>query len=228
VRETRKDFDVAFIGDSFTESIGTTYEDSFVGLYAREHSEIAVVNFGVRGYSASSYLKKIEFLLNNGFTFKHLVVLPDISDIREEAVAADDNTGEEKLNSVNVNFFHNILMKHFKFTWYINCYIYDYLDEEAEFKNVIENSMAEWTRNIDSSRYGKEGVLGAIRKNLEYMRNLKQLLDKRNIKMTVVVYPWPTQLFLEERSHLGMQIWKDFCIKEACYNFIDVNPYFFD
>ena len=240
--EMRKDFDIAFIGDSFTESIGTTYESSFVGLYAQKHPDIAVANFGVRGYSASNYWKKIEFLLNNGFTFKHLVVLPDISDIADESSYIDENNdaiaenikhngnGEEETNENKANLLHRVLMRHFKFSWYINCLIYDYFhfDDEAVFKKLIEYQPAEWTRNIDSPHFGKAGVLGAIQKNLEYMRNMKKMLDERNIKMTIAVYPWPTQLFLENRSHLGVKIWKDFCIKEDCYNFIDANPCFFD
>ena len=237
----RKNFDVAFIGDSFTESIGTTYEDSFVGLYAQKHPDISVANFGVRGYSASHYWKKIEFLLNNGFTFKHLVVLPDISDIADEYLmdkknaATTDNmqhngSGEEKTNTENDNVFHGILMKYFKFTWYINCRVYDYFyfDDEAAFKKLVEYPPAEWTWKPESPYFGKEGTWFGIRKNLEYMQHLKKLLDKYNIKMTIVVYPWPTQLFIGNRSHLGVQIWKDFCIKEDCYNFIDANPVFFD
>jgi hypothetical protein len=115
------------------------------------------------------------------------------------------------------------------FTWYINNRLYEYFsDDETVLKNVVEHPAAAWTLNIDSPHFGKEGARGGIRKNLEYMRNLKHLLDKRNIKMTIIVYPWPTQLFFENESHLGVTIWKDFCIKEDCYNFIDVNKYFFD
>ena len=244
-RESRKNFDFAFIGDSFTESIGTTFEDSFVGLFAQNHPDIAVVNFGVRGYSPSIYFKKIEFLLNSGFTFKHLIVLPDISDIHDEAVNyAYDNTGifsnivnknkdntNKIISYIDKNSVHNVLMQYFKFTWYMNCIIYDYFDDNAKekaLKKDLERTPAEWTRNIDSQHYGKAGVSGGIRRCLEYTRRLKQLLDKRNIKMTIVVYPWPTQLFFEDREHLGMQIWKDFCIKEDCHNFIDANQFFFD
>ena len=246
-KEIRKDFDVAFIGDSFTEAIGMTYEDSFVGLYAQKHPDIAVANFGVRSYSPSIYWKKIEFLLNNGFTFKHLVVLPDTSDIRDEAFwyAIDEKSGavidnakrgvneEENTNIQNQNSFHIFLMKYFKFTWYINCIINDFFsNDEAVFKdvlkNVVEHPAAAWTRNIDSAYSDNEEILNGLKKCLEYMRNLKQLLDKHNIKMTVVVYPWPTQLFFVNQSNLSVKIWKDFCIQEKCYNYIDANQFFFD
>ena len=238
-RTIQKDFDVAFIGDSFTESIGITYEDSFVGLYALKHPHVAVANLGVSSYSPSIYWKKIDYLLNNGFTFKHLVVLPDISDIRDEVLlyAIDEKSGavvdnirrndsEEKINRRSESVFHRILMRYFTFTWYANCRLYDYFsNDEAVIK---ENQTASWTRNIDSPFFGKNGVSIGIQRNLEYMKNLKHLLDKHGIKMTIVVYPWPAQLFFEDQSHLGVQIWKDFCIKENCYNFIDANPAFFD
>jgi hypothetical protein len=108
--------------------------------------------------------------------------------------------------------------------------IYDYFfDDEIEIiKRAIENRDASWTRDIDSSHFGEEGVEGGIRKNLQYMSELKRVLDRHNIKMTVVVYPWPAQLFFEDASHRGVQLWKDFCIKEDCYNFIDANQFFFD
>jgi lysophospholipase L1-like esterase len=240
-KESRKNFDIAFIGDSFTESVGTTYEDSFVGMYARKNPDIAVANLGVSSYSPRIYWKKIEFLLNNGFTFKHLVVLPDISDIRDEALyldaeeqsgsaASTENRANTEPTAVK-NRFHAILMKYFKYTWYINCQLYEYFDDEAEeklLKRVVESPISIWTLDTDSPHYGKTGVLGGIRKNLEYMRKLKQLLDEHGIKMTIVVYPWPAQVFFEDRSHPGVQIWNDFCIKENCYNFIDANQFFFD
>ncbi|NVO56471.1 hypothetical protein HW561_11805 [Rhodobacteraceae bacterium B1Z28] len=46
-------FDLAFIGDSFTEGIGMPYEDSFVGMFAKEHPNLTVANLGVASYSPS-------------------------------------------------------------------------------------------------------------------------------------------------------------------------------
>ena len=252
-KESRKNFDVAFIGDSFTEAIGVPYEESFVGLYAQKHPGIAVANFGVSSYSASIFFKKIEFLLNNGFMFKHLVVLPDISDVRDEAVwyAFDEKTGaiidnperasieaynkssEEHDKGKKVeNSFHRMLMRHFQYTWHINCLIYDYFDDDGTGEKSVskqhEFPLSKWTQDIDSPHFGKEGVPGGIQKNLKYMRKLKQLLDTHKIKMTLVVYPWPTQVFFDKELHLGVQIWKNFCIEEACDAFIDANPFFFD
>jgi hypothetical protein len=235
-QEKRKDFDIAFIGDSFTESVGITYEDSFVGLYAQKHPDITVANLGVSSYSPIIYWKKIEFLLNNGFTFKHIVVMPDISDIQDEAlyyeldekngvVVGNIEHGTARINKVT-NSFHRILMNNFTYTWYINCKLYDYFRDESE-DNKRKDAVDKWTRDIDSPYFGKGGVLDGIQKSLKYTHKLKQLLDKHNIKISIIVYPWPGQLLFEDESHLGVQIWKDFCMQENCYNFIDLNKVLF-
>ena len=54
-----KQFDVAFIGDSFTEGMGYPYEQTFVGLYAATHPDLRVANLAVSSYAPSIYLKKV-------------------------------------------------------------------------------------------------------------------------------------------------------------------------
>lgn len=84
------------IGDSFTEALGSSYEDSFVGLMAcdaaRQHK--AVWNLGVASYSPAIYHRKIraaaEWL---GIKPAEIFVFLDLSDIDDDAnvyrVAAD-------------------------------------------------------------------------------------------------------------------------------------------
>lgn len=60
------------------------YEESFAGRFAAKHPEYKVANLGVASYSPSIYFKKVEHLLSRGYTFRHVVVLPDISDIWDE------------------------------------------------------------------------------------------------------------------------------------------------
>src|SRR6266481_8366479 len=58
---------ILLIGDSFTEGIGMSFEDSFAGMLYRagqERSEkIEFLNAGVASYSPSIYYKKIKYLL---------------------------------------------------------------------------------------------------------------------------------------------------------------------
>ena len=80
-----KNFDIAFIGDSFTEGVGLAYEDTFVGQISKSRPELKITNLGVSSYSPSIYFAKVNFLLKQGITFKELVVYIDISDIQDEA-----------------------------------------------------------------------------------------------------------------------------------------------
>ena len=80
-----KNFDIAFIGDSFTEGVGLAYEDTFVGQISKSRPKLKIANLGVSSYSPSIYFSKVNFLLEQGITFKELVVYIDISDIQDEA-----------------------------------------------------------------------------------------------------------------------------------------------
>jgi len=88
-QDDSKYFDIGFIGDSFTEGVGIKFEDTFVGLFAEGNATLNVANLGVVSYSPSIYLSKIKYLIRNGYKFDHIIVLPDISDIQDEAVNSD-------------------------------------------------------------------------------------------------------------------------------------------
>jgi hypothetical protein len=246
----RKDYDVAFIGDSFTEALGCSYEDSFVGRYARRHPSLAVANLGARSYSPSIFYKKIQYLLDNGFTFKHIVVLPDISDIQDEAtwyiVDADGRVVNKPADLVNPedaapkslrgkirSLIHSIrdeLRSSFSLTNFLVRRIRMFLFDKPRTVPGLEKPYARsaWTYAPSAAGYGAAGVAGGIAQALDSMRKLKELLDAHNITMTIVVYPWPDQLAHDKPDHLGMTLWRDFCIREHCAGFIDANRIFFE
>ncbi len=247
-RTSGKSFDIAFIGDSFAEATGMSYENSFVGMYAAKHPELSVVNLGVSSYSPSIYLKKIEYLLDKGFYFKHIVVLPDISDIQDEAILyiidRDKGIVVQKEKTIEATYERpqaeanqapkkkdrNIWEQHFRFIWYANLEIYAWLHNpkaRIQGRDYIYDR-AQWTTDQSVSGFGKDGVAGGIKQAMESMHELKVLLDKRNIKMSLAVYPWPSQLANDAPGHPGSAIWKDFCAREHCANFIDANNFFFE
>ena len=81
VSKSNRNFEIAFMGDSFTEAIGMKHEDSFVGMIANDNPNLRIANLGVSFYSPSSYYSKINWLLEKGYSFKHIYVFIDISDI---------------------------------------------------------------------------------------------------------------------------------------------------
>jgi hypothetical protein len=80
-----KSFDVAFMGDSFTEGLGLPYEQTFVGIVADQMPDLKIANLGVVSYSPAIYLVKLKELLAQGYSFKHIIIFVDISDPYDEA-----------------------------------------------------------------------------------------------------------------------------------------------
>jgi len=80
---------IVLIGDSFTEGIGLPFEDTFAGmLYAAGQAstpKIEFLNAAVASYSPTIYWKKIKYYLEQGLQFDELIVLPDMSDVSDEA-----------------------------------------------------------------------------------------------------------------------------------------------
>lgn len=96
---TEKNFDIAFIGDSFTEGVGVNYEDSFVGMVAKAHPELKIANLGVVSYAPTVYFKKLEDYLTRGYTFKKVIVFVDIGDIMDEAFYFENAAGNVQMTS---------------------------------------------------------------------------------------------------------------------------------
>ncbi len=237
-----KNYDIAFMGDSFTEAVGMAYEESFVGLFAKNNPLLNVVNLGVSSYSPAIYYAKIAYLLQQGFTFKHVIVGLDISDIASEGVlyTLEGNKVIEKqkvtpsgtAQSVEENVKKNkgIFEKYFKYTWYINLVIYEYFNPTKKVAHSFDNlhKYSNWTHTDNPPLYGDAGLEGAINQAVANMTKLKKLLDAHNIKMSVLVYPWPAQLIYAPREHRGVTVWQEFCEREKCANFINANPFFYD
>jgi hypothetical protein len=57
---TEKSFDIAFIGDSFTEGVGMPYDETFVGMVANKYPDLKIANLGVVSYAPSIYLAKLK------------------------------------------------------------------------------------------------------------------------------------------------------------------------
>lgn len=238
-----KQFDIAFIGDSFTEGMGHPYEQTFVGLYAAAHPNLRIANLAVSSYSPSIYLKKVKWLLAHGYSFKTLVVLPDISDVQDEAIyyrPTDDVVEDREYNGPLVNAarrFQESVGRYFSMT--ANGLMKVAKDVERVFGKASgrilkkpktpypDHPRAHWTFAPDSDEYGTPGVQGGINQALDSMRALKQLLDEHHINLVVAVYPWDTQLKHGEVNHRGASLWRDFCQQQHCAAFIDLNPRFF-
>ncbi len=100
---------VIFIGDSITEGIGYTYDETFVGIISNylNNQNIEVLNASRVSYSPIIYWRKIKYLIEDvGLNFDELVVLIDMSDIQDEY---EIYQLDENLNVINKELSENYL-----------------------------------------------------------------------------------------------------------------------
>jgi len=233
-----KHFDFAFMGDSFTEGSSVSYEDSFVGIFEK-FSKKKVVNLGVVSYAPKIYLSKINYYLNKGYSFDHVVIPIDISDLYDDNVSYrlnKDYIVEDNYERGKKLKLRRFLRKNFPFT---NFYMFviknlnkvgyspnnTKLDKPVFHKDALLKS--KWTYSSDKIIDGYWSSVGSAQKEMiETMTKLHKLLEERDIALSIVVYPWPQQLENDIENSKHTKMWREFC-KEKCSNFINLFPFFF-
>jgi hypothetical protein len=239
------------IGDSFTEGMGVPFEHSFAGLLAKagleQKNPIEFLDAGVVSYSPVLYYKKIKALLASGLTFDDVVVFVDLSDITDEATSYfcfDDDPKYDKykvgceppdtpprLGEPPKQPLRDWLNAHFVVTTRSLALFNSWTDTLRGLHKdyaVHRSYRADWTLpNVDlGHRLDPLGVEGGIARARNNMQALADMLAARHIPLTVVVYPWPPQLELNDHNSRESAIWRDFC-KTNCRQFIDLFPPFF-
>ena len=236
----KKKFEYAFIGDSFTEGTPIEYNDTFVGLFA-EKTGYKTENLGIASYSPKIYLSKINYLIDQGFQFNHIIVFIDISDfyddtnfysIDENFIVTQKNFKEKSLKR------KKFLRKNFPLTNFYLYVIRKYKIKNDELMVTQNNIMptfnqktnlkAKWTYSKTDNLEGYTiGISKGNKIMTDQMIKLHEILQKNNIDLSLAVYPWPHQLKYDVKNSIHVKIWRDFC-KDRCKNFIDYFPIFFD
>ena len=241
---------LVLIGDSFTFGTLLNYEDTFAGMIDDELSQIGkkkkgggdeweVLNLGVPSYSPIIYYNKVKYFLEKGLKFTHLAVFIDISDIEDEAIYYYYDENLQSVQSTQstqstqfVNKFKVYLKNNFFVTYNFLNYFHDkifydhyntYKNPEEFLKKIHSNSYKrdKWTINHNIYAEYQTGVDNS----LKYMKLLKLLCDKHNIKMYAAVYPWSTQLYFKDLESIQVKIWEKFS-QENKIEFINLFPLF--
>ena len=245
-----KEYDLAFIGDSFTEGIGLSFEDSFVGQIAQKLPTKKIGNLGVSSYAPSIYYSKLNYLLTNGFTFKEVVVYVDISDIQDDAEfyllrgrrVLDRRVASEKHDLFDYDEESISLKSQLKNLFPLNYYIIARIrkglvpySEGIPVKPSLSERTGLYSSNFKrgawtfdkSVAYGKFDRDSAIKISIENMQLLYELLSSHGIPLSVGVYPWPGQLLFDTVQSDHVKIWREFC-KNRCKEFYNSYPSFFE
>jgi hypothetical protein len=242
---------VLFIGDSFTEGVGFAYDDTFVGRVAASLSrrDIEVLNAGIASYSPTIYYAKLKYLLERvGLRVDEVVLLLDVSDIHDEAVfytlteddRAVDAPGAPKdagmamlvaqFNPDPTASF-KALLKANSATLRLADLVKDRLfgpdwrtlsEDEGWVRATIESPRSAWTFDDRLWReYGEHGRSKAA----AAMDKVSALLRDHAIPLTIVVYPWPSQIMRPEGNDRHVLFWKSWSETNGA-QFIDLFPRF--
>jgi hypothetical protein len=226
---------ILFMGDSFTYGVGLPYDKTFICLLESELADkgVEVLNAGVVSYSPAIYLKKTEHLLAvTGLRFDHLVVFLDISDIHDEAECYD--TTEDRVVWVGgpAPAIREFLYEYTTIPrnlWEIGEDLYDKITDAPDAHRTEEDRQyganeykSLWT--IDKEAFSDYGDRG-LRKAGKHMKLLIDFLRSRGIRMTVVVYPWPTQVFHSDLDSIQVSFWRDWASQHSVH-FINLFPNF--
>ena len=232
---------ILFIGDSFTEGIGLNFEDTFVGIIKKSllKKNIEVFNAARSSYSPIIYYKKIKFLIENEkINFDEVVIFLDISDVEDEAKNYDlDKNGNvitrSSLSKINYNELGNQKIKVFLYEnttiiYLVSKFFYNNFLKNKKDKGKFDDLISldfqrdKWT--INKEIYNDFGENG-INLMLKYMNKLKEILEYNKIKMTVAVYPWPSQVYYEDVNSIHVKVWEEWSNKNNV-KFINFFPTF--
>jgi hypothetical protein len=220
--------------------MGMTWEESFSGIIASQLPGTEILNAGVVSYSPKLYYLKVKYLIENvKLKFDELYVFIDNSDPLNELTYEDFKP------------FPNKSFKKFAYTLkrYLFGHSYLYYSVSAMFMNSRKNPVtAAWnpvsgSAMLDELSTEKGDFIAAMlnwsytpalyekwgRRGLqlagENMQKLADLCKQNNIKLTVVIYPWPS--VIEQRNLKDVQVgfWKNFCESNNLH-FINLYPVF--
>tara|TARA_B100001063_G_C16692964_1_gene518117 strand:+ start:122 stop:1243 length:1122 start_codon:yes stop_codon:yes gene_type:complete len=232
-----KNFDIGFIGDSFTEGVALDYENTFVGLFEK-NKNLSVANLGVTSYAPNIYLSKMKYLLDNDYKFKHLVVFIDISDLYDDntfyKLNKDISVSEKNAKQKNLKrrkfLRHNFpLTNYYMYVIKMNIRLNKDVPPLNSKKPIFNKKAAlkgKWTYQDNDKIEGyDESISKTQSEMIESMSQLYILLKKNDIKLSLAVYPWPQQLQNNDFNSKHVEMWNDFC-QTKCENFINFFPFF--
>lgn len=243
---------IVFMGDSFTEGITLEYPETFVGKIDSTFDNVGidVLNAGRSGYSPIIYWRKIKYLIEDeNLKFDELVVFLDISDAENETnyeitkdstvfrIREDFEQNKTVINKVNSFISDNSTLL-YKILYFLKSKITSEIKERDKKKRVEDTFFSKsnywfmytdknyksdkWT--IDEASYRNFGEKGNFRM-IKYMDKLFKVLNKHNVKLTIAVYPWPSQIWYQDLDSKHVKIWRDWS-SEKGVRFLNYFPSF--
>lgn len=238
---------IVLIGDSFTEAVGVSYEESFSGKLQRrlEDRKIEILNAGTVSYSPKLYYLKMKYLLEQKkLKVDELFVLMDISDIQDEVLYQPFKPGVENSYSMAVYKIDKKLagtsFLYFSLSEMLNRIKKrnSPLQDDARWADInvwkaqlnsdlmkdigYYKNRGRWTLDLSVfKQWGEHGLVLAT----ENMARLVELCKKNHVQITIVVYPWMEQIHANDLDSIQVVHWKNFAQRYQT-GFINLFPAF--
>jgi len=221
-----KEFDIGFVGDSFTEPVGINFEKSFVGIISSNLKNKKIANLAVTSYSPSIYYAKINYLLSKGYKFKEIIVFIDLSDLVDDTLCYKlDNEIIVRRKSFKDCYSQDFLFKNkikifLKNKFMLSHEIYELITAKLINNNLMSYTVpynvtnhlrSDWTHNYKNKNYNNFSYEESTRILLTNMEKLAELSKDNKIDLSVAVYPWPGTLKYDLENNKQLKIWKSFC-----------------
>lgn len=242
---------ILMLGNSYTEG-KTAWNKTFAGRIAAELPQYDFLNGGVDGYSPSNYVNTARAVLDKGVEIDEVIVFLDNSVVQLEAAFYRDVNRDGAVTAIPPAEQHSAATGYGKFRKWIGYHLsLTYrllrLGERAEgtlvrhgfyhvpgdyFGDPFDMEMSAWSyREVNQSEpfaagYAPLGVAGGTARSLAKMTQLWQELAKRNIPVSVVVYPHLAQVVHDTAESREIQLWRQWC-KGKCKRFVSVAPKFY-
>ncbi len=236
---------ILMLGDSFTEG-KIAWRDSYVGRIAAHLPQYDFLNGGVSSYSPSNYYNVARMMLAAGYDIDEVIVFIDISDVQDEASFYQDADATGAVTGPTPEHYtvsrwdrtRGRIAGQFLLTNSILRWIERKLVDHGYYHlstgplgDAFDMERAAWTyRKVNENEpyyggYAPLGVEAGIARERAKMTLLWQELAKRNIPISVVVYPYPAQVVHDTADSRQVRIWRDWC-EGKCNRFISLFPAF--
>ncbi len=227
------------IGDSFTEGLGVSFEDSFCGCLSKAlGDDVELLNAAAVSYSPKLYYLKSKHLIEQRqLEFDELLVMIDISDIQDETFYESfEGRQQFSLQSrADGVLFRRSFLYHTAARWLDprrrisnrfeveNTADFDVWINSAELPQKLDKvERFSWTiHRATFEDWGRRGLDLAV----ENMDQLIDLCGKHQIDVRIGVYPSPYQIFASDRDSIQVKHWQKFCVQRNI-PFVNLFPAF--
>jgi hypothetical protein len=238
---------ILILGNSFTEG-ELPWQGSYVGVITLHFPQYDFLNGGLGMYSPSNYVNVTRKLLATGYEIDEVVVFLDTANVADEAafyhdvddsgaVAGPQRQGWPKWWYARLRY---LIAKHLFLTNDVFEFVerqlvahgYYHLTVTLLAANVFDLEGPAWPyRKVNESDpypsgYAPLGLEGGLAKEKAKMDLLWQELQERNIPLSIVVYPYPSQVVHDSVDSRQVRIWREWC-QGKCERFISLFPAFF-